>query len=84
MAPKIKQATENVSLGPATREGENVFGVCHIFASFNDSELHSTAYFVPPWSQPYSSVRRRTVLLSRFHIRIETDQGRSTVLILQP
>jgi small subunit ribosomal protein S14e len=42
MAPKIKQATENVSLGPATREGENVFGVCHIFASFNDTFVHVT------------------------------------------
>lgn len=39
MAPKKERAEkENVSLGPSTREGENVFGVCHIFASFNDSE----------------------------------------------
>lgn len=28
---------ENVTLGPAVREGENVFGVAHIFASFNDT-----------------------------------------------
>lgn len=39
MAPKKERTEkENVSLGPSTREGENVFGVCHIFASFNDSE----------------------------------------------
>jgi hypothetical protein len=39
MAPKKERAEkENVSLGPSAREGENVFGVCHIFASFNDSE----------------------------------------------
>lgn len=28
---------ENVQLGPQVKEGENVFGVCHIFASFNDT-----------------------------------------------
>lgn len=33
---------ENVTLGPATREGEQVFGVAHIFASFNDTFLHVT------------------------------------------
>ncbi|KAL8517754.1 hypothetical protein ACS0TY_015828 [Phlomoides rotata] len=33
---------ENVTLGPATREGENVFGVAHIFASFNDTFIHVT------------------------------------------
>lgn len=33
---------ENVSLGPVTREGEHVFGVAHIFASFNDTFVHVT------------------------------------------
>ena len=28
---------ENVTLGPTVREGEHVFGVAHIFASFNDT-----------------------------------------------
>ncbi|KAG6514509.1 hypothetical protein ZIOFF_024871 [Zingiber officinale] len=28
---------ENVTLGPTVREGEQVFGVTHIFASFNDT-----------------------------------------------
>eukprot|EP00208_Stichococcus_sp_RCC1054_P003740 CAMPEP_0206138790 /NCGR_PEP_ID=MMETSP1473-20131121/3639_1 /ASSEMBLY_ACC=CAM_ASM_001109 /TAXON_ID=1461547 /ORGANISM="Stichococcus sp, Strain RCC1054" /LENGTH=211 /DNA_ID=CAMNT_0053532309 /DNA_START=86 /DNA_END=722 /DNA_ORIENTATION=- len=42
MAPKVRTAQENVSLGPSTREGENVFGVCHIFASFNDTFVHVT------------------------------------------
>ena len=44
MAPKKTRTTEqeNVSLGPATREGENVFGVAHIFASFNDTFVHVT------------------------------------------
>ena len=44
MAPKVRKekAEENVSLGPATREGEQVFGVAHIFASFNDTFVHVT------------------------------------------
>jgi small subunit ribosomal protein S14e len=29
-------------LGPNAREGENVFGVCHIFASPNDTFVHVT------------------------------------------
>lgn len=35
---------ENVTLGPATREGEQVFGVAHIFASFNDTFIVSINY----------------------------------------
>merc|ERR1711879_536821 len=43
MAPKRKEKKEeNVSLGPQVREGENVFGVVHIFASFNDTFVHVT------------------------------------------
>lgn len=45
MAPKKTTAAkteENVTLGPATREGELVFGVAHIFASFNDTFVHVT------------------------------------------
>merc|ERR1712100_646843 len=44
MAPKAKpaRAQENVQLGPQTREGENVFAVAHIFASFNDTFVHVT------------------------------------------
>ena len=44
MAPK-KRGTgteENVTLGPSTREGELVYGVAHIFASFNDTFVHVT------------------------------------------
>jgi len=45
MAPKAKPARaaqENVQLGPQTREGELVFGVARIFASFNDTFVHVT------------------------------------------
>ncbi|CAL9092565.1 unnamed protein product [Musa acuminata var. zebrina] len=33
---------ENVTLGSAVTEGEQVFGVAHIFASFNDTFIHVT------------------------------------------
>ncbi|CAN1277431.1 40S ribosomal protein S14-2 [Linum perenne] len=33
---------ETVTLGPAVKPGENVFGVAHIFASFNDTFIHVT------------------------------------------
>jgi len=35
---------ENVTLGPTVREGESVFGVAHIFASFNDTFIVSAVY----------------------------------------
>ena len=40
MAPKVKApkpVENNTQLGPQAREGEEVFGVAHIFASFNDT-----------------------------------------------
>merc|ERR1712001_432505 len=43
MPPKReRQEVEPVSLGPKVREGEIVFGVAHIFASFNDTFVHVT------------------------------------------
>ncbi|KAG8074875.1 hypothetical protein GUJ93_ZPchr0006g45230 [Zizania palustris] len=33
---------ENITLGPTVGEGEYVFGVAHIFASFNDTFIHVT------------------------------------------
>merc|ERR1739845_299450 len=44
-APKRKGGDgnkENVTLGHKISEGEDVFGVVHIFASFNDTFLHIT------------------------------------------
>merc|ERR1712159_662715 len=38
-APKEEQV---ISLGPQVAEGENVFGVAHIFATFNDTFVHVT------------------------------------------
>ncbi|KAK3374855.1 ribosomal protein S11-domain-containing protein [Podospora didyma] len=44
MPPKKapRPAQENISLGPQVREGELVFGVARIFASFNDTFVHVT------------------------------------------
>ncbi len=45
---------ENVTLGPTVREGEHVFGVAHIFASFNDTFVVSIASSRAGW---YSSLK---------------------------
>merc|ERR1719355_259604 len=44
MAPKKAEKKEEVKiqLGPTLREGETAFGVCHIYASFNDTFIHVT------------------------------------------
>ncbi|EDM01088.1 rCG41557 [Rattus norvegicus] len=45
MAPykgKEKKEEQVISLKPQVAEGENVFGVCHIFASFSDTFVHVT------------------------------------------
>lgn len=45
MAPrknKVAKEEVQVSLGPQVREGEVVFGVAHIYASFNDTFVHVT------------------------------------------
>merc|ERR1712025_900227 len=44
MAPRRGKAVqqEQVVLGPQAKEGENVFGCAHIYASFNDTFVHVT------------------------------------------
>uniref|UniRef100_A0A8C6FJ85 Small ribosomal subunit protein uS11 n=1 Tax=Moschus moschiferus TaxID=68415 RepID=A0A8C6FJ85_MOSMO len=45
MAPrkgKEKKEEQVISFGPRVAEGENVFGVCHIFASLNNAFIHDT------------------------------------------
>ncbi|PRP77723.1 40S ribosomal protein S14 [Planoprotostelium fungivorum] len=39
---KKEKVVEEVQLGPVVQQGENVFGVAHIFASFNDTFIHVT------------------------------------------
>uniref|UniRef100_A0A0G4IDN1 40S ribosomal protein S14 n=1 Tax=Chromera velia CCMP2878 TaxID=1169474 RepID=A0A0G4IDN1_9ALVE len=40
-AKKVEQVEEQ-TLGPQVREGEEVFGVAHVYASFNDTFIHVT------------------------------------------
>mmetsp|Transcript_114939 Transcript_114939/g.319676 ORF Transcript_114939/g.319676 Transcript_114939/m.319676 type:complete len:151 (-) Transcript_114939:76-528(-) len=44
MAPKVRaeKVEAETTLGPTLREGEIVFGVAHIYASFNDTFVHVT------------------------------------------
>ncbi|CAI4230546.1 unnamed protein product [Auanema sp. JU1783] len=46
MAParkgKVREEQTVVSLGPQAKEGELIFAVAHIFASFNDTFVHIT------------------------------------------
>merc|ERR1712099_183634 len=39
---KVQKEETNISLGPTVKDGEEVFGVAHIFASFNDTFVHIT------------------------------------------
>ncbi|RKP19881.1 hypothetical protein ROZALSC1DRAFT_13409, partial [Rozella allomycis CSF55] len=39
---QVKKVEEKTTLGPTVRAGENVFGVAHIYASFNDTFVHVT------------------------------------------
>ncbi|TPX34640.1 hypothetical protein SmJEL517_g02661 [Synchytrium microbalum] len=41
-AKKVVKEVENIQLGPVAKAGENIFGVAHIFASFNDTFVHVT------------------------------------------
>ncbi|KAL2494490.1 40S ribosomal protein S14-3-like [Forsythia ovata] len=36
---------ENITLGPSVRDGELVFGVAHIFASFNDTFIRRLCFY---------------------------------------
>lgn len=42
MAEAAPAAAPDLATGPTAREGEYVFGVAHIFASFNDTFVHVT------------------------------------------
>ncbi|GAB0497414.1 hypothetical protein MMPV_008747 [Pyropia vietnamensis] len=41
-AEEKKTEPEENKLGPTLREGEHAFGVCHLYASFNDTFIHVT------------------------------------------
>ncbi len=39
---EVKEQKVEVNYGPKVKQGENVFGICHIYASFNDTFVHVT------------------------------------------
>ncbi|CAD0095730.1 unnamed protein product [Aureobasidium vineae] len=85
MAPKAKPARvqENVQLGPQTREGELVFGVARIFASFNDTFVHVTDL---SGLLPYAAMlaaqdvaaRCKELGITALHIKIRATGGNGT------
>jgi small subunit ribosomal protein S14e len=42
----MSKVEEKPRLGPVVREGEHVFGVAHIYASFNDTFVVCALYLV--------------------------------------
>lgn len=80
MAPRKGQKTQKeetvVQLGPVVQEGENVFGVAHIYASFNDTFVHVTdlsgKWVIDPFrSSPNASITAHQLTLSSVHIEFE-------------
>jgi len=65
MPPRKQKAAkeEQITLGPQLAEGENNFGVAHIFASFNDTFVHVTdlsgrsVLNIRPWGWIYNVIR---------------------------
>jgi hypothetical protein len=80
---------ENVTLGPAVREGEHVFGVAHIFASFNDTFIvrssttrptFFSAFFVLYEGVCCSVVLKLTLLLASLLQHVTDLSGRETLV----
>ncbi|KAG5853387.1 hypothetical protein ANANG_G00072750 [Anguilla anguilla] len=76
MAPrkgKEKKEEQVISLGPQVAEGENVFGVCHIFASFNDTFVHVTDL-----SGKRHTQRCKELGITALHIKLRATGGNRT------
>uniref|UniRef100_A0A8C0E630 Small ribosomal subunit protein uS11 n=1 Tax=Balaenoptera musculus TaxID=9771 RepID=A0A8C0E630_BALMU len=93
MAPrkgKEKKEEQVISLGPQVAEGENVFGVCHIFASFNDTFVHVTDLSgketICHESSPYAAMlaaqdvaqRCKELGITALHIKLRATGGNRT------
>uniref|UniRef100_A0A2R9BFE1 Small ribosomal subunit protein uS11 n=1 Tax=Pan paniscus TaxID=9597 RepID=A0A2R9BFE1_PANPA len=87
MAPgkgKEKKEEQVINLGPQVAEGENVFGVCHIFASFNDTFVHVKAD--RDESSPYAAMlttqdvaqRCKELGIIALHIQLRATGGNRT------
>uniref|UniRef100_A0A8C6RIS5 Small ribosomal subunit protein uS11 n=1 Tax=Nannospalax galili TaxID=1026970 RepID=A0A8C6RIS5_NANGA len=79
-----------ISLGPQVAEEENIFGVCHIFASFNDTSVHVIALSVTGRmkvkSSPYATMlavqdvaqRCKELGITAPHIKLQATGGNRT------
>ncbi|CAI4219166.1 unnamed protein product [Parascedosporium putredinis] len=80
MPPKktSKPAQENISLGPQVREGELVFGVARIFASFNDTFVHVTDLTGRETICRDVAARCKELGITALHIKIRATGGTGT------
>uniref|UniRef100_A0A8C6RQ77 Small ribosomal subunit protein uS11 n=1 Tax=Nannospalax galili TaxID=1026970 RepID=A0A8C6RQ77_NANGA len=87
---KEKKEEQVISLESQMAEGENVFGVCHIFASFNDPFVHFTNLSVTGRmklkSSPYAAIlaaqevaqRCKELGITDLHIKLQATGGNRT------
>ncbi|KAH7680770.1 Ribosomal protein S11 protein [Dioscorea alata] len=74
---------ENVTLGPTVRDGEHVFGVAHIFASFNDTFIvkadrdESSPYAAMLAAQDVAQ-RCKELGITALHIKLRATGGKKT------
>uniref|UniRef100_A0A8C9BVY7 Small ribosomal subunit protein uS11 n=1 Tax=Phocoena sinus TaxID=42100 RepID=A0A8C9BVY7_PHOSS len=84
-----KKEEQIISLGPQVAEGENVFGVCHLFASFNDTFVHVTDLSGKETichSSPYAAMlaaqdvakRCKELGITALHIKLRATGGNRT------
>lgn len=70
-----------MTLGPAVRDGEHVFGVAHIFASFNDTFIVSVLFI---WFCFFFNLRMCMIVMDAFYcltMQHVTDlSGRETLV----
>ncbi|KAH0934096.1 hypothetical protein HID58_011213 [Brassica napus] len=67
---------ETVTLGPAVRDGEQVFGVVHIFASFNDTFI-SSPYAAMLAAQDVAQ-RCKELGITAMHVKLRATGGNKT------
>ncbi|KAK9440545.1 40S ribosomal protein S14 [Metarhizium brunneum] len=77
MAPPKRTAApkENISLGPSVRDGELVFGVARIFASFNDTFVHVTDLRLV---SPETADGRETITRVTGGMKVKADRDESS------
>ncbi|MBN3276700.1 RS14 protein, partial [Polyodon spathula] len=66
-----------IILGPKAAEGENVFGTCHIFTSFNDTFTHVTDLSGKETTQDVAQ-RCKELGITALHIKLRTTGGNRT------